>query len=87
MLNVCAIMPSDIVTCKERFLNCHAASPAMGRRTVLLLLLAFLTARAAIPVPLALRALNNLHRSASFTSRPAVPKKYTVHYLEQKLRS
>ncbi|XP_077632324.1 lysosomal Pro-X carboxypeptidase isoform X1 [Crocuta crocuta] len=57
----------------------------MGCRTVLLLLLAFLTARAAIPVPLALRALSNLHRSASFTARPAVPVKYTVHYLQQKV--
>lgn len=58
----------------------------MGRHTVLLLLLAFLTLREGISVPLALRALSNLHRSASFTSRPAVPTKYTVHYLQQKVR-
>ncbi|XP_045339785.1 lysosomal Pro-X carboxypeptidase isoform X1 [Leopardus geoffroyi] len=62
-----------------------AATLAMGRHTVLLLLLAFLTLREVIPVPLALRALNNLHRSTSFTSRPAVPTKYTVHYLQQKV--
>uniref|UniRef100_A0ABI7ZI95 Prolylcarboxypeptidase n=1 Tax=Felis catus TaxID=9685 RepID=A0ABI7ZI95_FELCA len=62
-----------------------AATLAMGRHTVLLLLLAFLTLREVIPVPLALRALSNLHRSASFTSRPAVPTKYTVHYLQQKV--
>ncbi|XP_058401496.1 lysosomal Pro-X carboxypeptidase [Diceros bicornis minor] len=57
----------------------------MGRRAVLLLLLAFLTPGAAGPVPPALKALSNLHLSTSFTSRPAVAMKYSIHYIQQKV--
>lgn len=57
----------------------------MGR-LVLLLLLAFLMPGLAIPVPPALKALTNLHLSTSFTSRPSVVTKYSIHYFEQKVR-
>ncbi|KAF5927066.1 hypothetical protein HPG69_018332 [Diceros bicornis minor] len=57
----------------------------MGRRAVLLLLLAFLTPGTAGPVPPALKALSNLHLSTSFTSRPAVAMKYSIHYIQQKV--
>nr|KAF6325500.1 prolylcarboxypeptidase [Myotis myotis] len=56
----------------------------MGR-LVLLLLLAFLMPGLAIPVPPALKALSNLHLSTSFTSRPSVVMKYSIHYIEQKI--
>ncbi|XP_054580661.1 lysosomal Pro-X carboxypeptidase isoform X2 [Eptesicus fuscus] len=56
----------------------------MGR-LVLLLLLAFLMPGLAIPVPPALKALSNLHLSTSFTSRPSVVTKYSIHYFEQKI--
>ncbi|KAJ8798351.1 hypothetical protein J1605_001476 [Eschrichtius robustus] len=58
----------------------------MGRRSLLLLLLAFLTPGAATPVPPALRALSSLHLSTSFRSRPAVAMKYSIHYIQQKVR-
>lgn len=57
----------------------------MGR-LVLLLLLAFLMPGLAIPVPPALKALSNLHLSTSFTSHPSVVMKYSIHYIEQKVR-
>ncbi|KAF3830184.1 hypothetical protein GH733_001609 [Mirounga leonina] len=57
----------------------------MGRPTVLLLLLAFLTPGAAIRVPPAMKALSSLRWSTSFTSRGTVAKKYSIHYIEQKV--
>uniref|UniRef100_A0A8D1E7N8 Lysosomal Pro-X carboxypeptidase n=1 Tax=Sus scrofa TaxID=9823 RepID=A0A8D1E7N8_PIG len=53
----------------------------MGR----LLLLAFLMFGAATPVPPALRAFSSLHLSNSFSSRPAVAMKYSIHYIQQKV--
>ncbi|XP_015100166.1 lysosomal Pro-X carboxypeptidase isoform X1 [Vicugna pacos] len=57
----------------------------MGRRSLLLLLLVFLTHGAATPVPPALRALSNLHMSTSFKYRPTVALEYSIHYIQQKV--
>uniref|UniRef100_A0A9L0JVN4 Prolylcarboxypeptidase n=1 Tax=Equus asinus TaxID=9793 RepID=A0A9L0JVN4_EQUAS len=57
----------------------------MERRALLLLLLAFLTPGAPIPVPPALKALSNLHLSTRLTSRPAIDIKYSIHYIQQKV--
>lgn len=53
---------------------------------VRLLLLAFLMPGLAIPVPPRPKALSNLHLSTSFTSRPSIVMKYSIQYIEQKVR-
>uniref|UniRef100_A0A8C5XUT2 Lysosomal Pro-X carboxypeptidase n=1 Tax=Microcebus murinus TaxID=30608 RepID=A0A8C5XUT2_MICMU len=56
----------------------------MGRRALLLLLLAFLAPGAAITLRPTLRTLGSLHLPTSSTSRYAVARNYSVHYFQQK---
>nr|XP_012591565.1 lysosomal Pro-X carboxypeptidase isoform X1 [Microcebus murinus]XP_012591566.1 lysosomal Pro-X carboxypeptidase isoform X1 [Microcebus murinus]XP_012591567.1 lysosomal Pro-X carboxypeptidase isoform X1 [Microcebus murinus]XP_012591568.1 lysosomal Pro-X carboxypeptidase isoform X1 [Microcebus murinus]XP_012591569.1 lysosomal Pro-X carboxypeptidase isoform X1 [Microcebus murinus]XP_012591570.1 lysosomal Pro-X carboxypeptidase isoform X1 [Microcebus murinus]XP_020142226.1 lysosomal Pro-X carb len=57
----------------------------MGRRALLLLLLAFLAPGAAITLRPTLRTLGSLHLPTSSTSRYAVARNYSVHYFQQKI--
>ncbi|XP_065793066.1 lysosomal Pro-X carboxypeptidase isoform X2 [Muntiacus reevesi] len=57
----------------------------MGRRSLLLLLLAFLTPGASSPVSPSLRAPSSLPWSTSFRSRPTITLKYSIRYIQQKV--
>ncbi|XP_045413206.1 lysosomal Pro-X carboxypeptidase [Lemur catta] len=57
----------------------------MGRRVLLLLLLAFLAPGATITLRPALKTLGSLHLPTSPASRPAVAKNYSVLYFQQKV--